>query len=124
MSDTLYCSFCGKSQHDVAKLIVGPSHQSICNECVHLCASIVIAEAESGQKLGAFWLSRTEPLDSRAIIKEIVRELRDEARDSGSDRDGGDALAAPCEASQSGGAAASPTPPRNEHNTNAMEDVR
>ena len=33
--ETLHCSFCGKSQHDVNKLIVGPSC-SICNECIGL----------------------------------------------------------------------------------------
>lgn len=38
--ETLYCSFCGKSQHDVKKLIAGPS-SFICNECVALCEDIV-----------------------------------------------------------------------------------
>jgi hypothetical protein len=33
---TLYCSFCGKSQHEVAKLVAGPS-LFICNECTDLC---------------------------------------------------------------------------------------
>lgn len=37
---TLYCSFCGKSQHEVQKLIAGPSVY-ICNECVELCQGIV-----------------------------------------------------------------------------------
>jgi hypothetical protein len=37
---TLYCSFCGKSQHDVSKLIAGPSVY-ICDECVKLCTDIV-----------------------------------------------------------------------------------
>lgn len=37
---TLYCSFCGKSQHDVKKLIAGPS-TFICDECVNLCIEIV-----------------------------------------------------------------------------------
>lgn len=37
---TLYCSFCGKSQYDVKKLIAGPSI-FICDECVELCADIV-----------------------------------------------------------------------------------
>src|SRR5262249_54099790 len=39
-SKTLYCSFCGKSQHDVAKLIAGPA-VFICDECVGLCTDIV-----------------------------------------------------------------------------------
>ncbi|MEJ1967246.1 MAG: ClpX C4-type zinc finger protein [Rhizomicrobium sp.] len=37
---TLYCSFCGKSQHDVKKLVAGPA-VFICNECIGLCAKIV-----------------------------------------------------------------------------------
>ena len=36
---TLYCSFCGKSQHEVRKLIAGPSVY-ICDECVDLCNDI------------------------------------------------------------------------------------
>lgn len=40
---TLYCSFCGKSQHEVRKLIAGPTVY-ICNECVELCADIVHEE--------------------------------------------------------------------------------
>lgn len=37
---TLYCSFCGKSQHDVKKLIAGPSI-FICDECIELCSDII-----------------------------------------------------------------------------------
>ena len=36
----LYCSFCGKSQHEVRKLIAGPS-VFICDECVDLCLDII-----------------------------------------------------------------------------------
>lgn len=38
--NTLYCSFCGKSQHEVRKLIAGPTVY-ICNECVELCMDII-----------------------------------------------------------------------------------
>jgi hypothetical protein len=38
--DVLHCSFCGKSQHDVRKLIAGPAVY-ICDECVELCTDIV-----------------------------------------------------------------------------------
>ena len=41
----LYCSFCGKSQHEVKKLIAGPS-VFICDECIELCADIVQDEVE------------------------------------------------------------------------------
>jgi hypothetical protein len=37
---TFFCSFCGKNQRDVLKLIAGPGRVFICNECVDLCASI------------------------------------------------------------------------------------
>ncbi|MBN0809815.1 ATP-dependent Clp protease ATP-binding subunit ClpX, partial [Pseudomonas aeruginosa] len=39
----LYCSFCGKSQHEVRKLIAGPSVY-ICDECVDLCNDIIREE--------------------------------------------------------------------------------
>jgi hypothetical protein len=38
---TLYCSFCGKSQHEVRKLIAGPPPSFICDECVELCIDII-----------------------------------------------------------------------------------
>jgi hypothetical protein len=38
---TLYCSFCGKSQHEVGKLVAGPDDVFICDECVDLCTDIV-----------------------------------------------------------------------------------
>ncbi|MCH8081309.1 MAG: ATP-dependent Clp protease ATP-binding subunit ClpX [Proteobacteria bacterium] len=46
-SSTLYCSFCGKSQHEVNKLIAGPT-VFICNECVDLCTDIIKEESKSG----------------------------------------------------------------------------
>ena len=42
-SKLLYCSFCGKSQHEVRKLIAGPSVY-ICDECVDLCNDIIREE--------------------------------------------------------------------------------
>ena len=41
----LYCSFCGKSQHEVRKLIAGPS-VFICDECVDLCNEIIGEESD------------------------------------------------------------------------------
>lgn len=43
IKSTLFCSFCGKSQHEVRKLIAGPSVY-ICNECIDLCQDIVREE--------------------------------------------------------------------------------
>ena len=45
-SDKLHCSFCGKSQDEVKKLIAGPSVY-ICNECVDLCNDIIEEEIKS-----------------------------------------------------------------------------
>ena len=48
--NTLYCSFCGKSQHEVRKLIAGPT-VFICDECVELCMDIIREENKtSGMK--------------------------------------------------------------------------
>jgi ATP-dependent Clp protease ATP-binding subunit ClpX len=44
--NTLYCSFCGKSQHEVRKLIAGPT-VFICDECVELCTDIIREENKS-----------------------------------------------------------------------------
>ena len=44
----LYCSFCGKSQHEVRKLIAGPS-VFICDECVDLCNDIIREEVQESQ---------------------------------------------------------------------------
>ena len=44
--NTLYCSFCGKSQHEVRKLIAGPT-VFICDECVELCMDIIREETKS-----------------------------------------------------------------------------
>lgn len=43
--NTLYCSFCGKSQHEVKKLIAGPAVY-VCDECVELCNDIIRDEVE------------------------------------------------------------------------------
>ncbi|MDY0069946.1 MAG: ATP-dependent Clp protease ATP-binding subunit ClpX [Porticoccaceae bacterium] len=48
----LYCSFCGKSQHEVRKLIAGPS-VFICDECVDLCNDIISEEIQESATSGA-----------------------------------------------------------------------
>jgi len=47
--NTLYCSFCGKSQHDVKKLIAGPT-VFICDECIELCNEIIVEELSGVDK--------------------------------------------------------------------------
>ncbi len=65
----LYCSFCGKSQHEVRKLIAGPS-VFICDECVELCNDIIREEMQdqsptSGSKL-------PKPKEIKNILDEYV----------------------------------------------------
>ena len=48
----LYCSFCGKSQHEVKKLIAGPS-VFICDECIDLCNDIIRDEASTVETVGS-----------------------------------------------------------------------
>src|SRR5438477_2997562 len=47
---TLKCSFCGKSQNDVRKLIAGPNVY-ICDECIQLCNDIIAEEVERDEVL-------------------------------------------------------------------------
>lgn len=47
---TLYCSFCGKSQHEVRKLIAGPS-VFVCDECVELCNDIINEELQQEESI-------------------------------------------------------------------------
>jgi ATP-dependent Clp protease ATP-binding subunit ClpX len=65
--NTLYCSFCGKSQHEVRKLIAGPT-VFICDECVELCMDIIREENKSA-------LVKTR--DGVPTPKEICRVLDD-----------------------------------------------
>jgi len=50
--NTLYCSWCGKSQHEVSKLIAGPT-VFICDECVELCMDIIKEEDRQKQRVSA-----------------------------------------------------------------------
>lgn len=43
----LHCSFCNKNQHEVRKLIAGPSSVFICDECIDLCNDIIVEEAKA-----------------------------------------------------------------------------
>jgi ATP-dependent Clp protease ATP-binding subunit ClpX len=67
----LYCSFCGKSQHEVRKLIAGPS-VFICDECVELCDDIIREEiqGEQGGKSGKSDLP--VPQEIRHILDQYV----------------------------------------------------
>jgi len=64
----LYCSFCGKSQHEVRKLIAGPS-VFICDECVDLCNDIISEEIQEDVSSG-----RGDKLPTPEEIKHILDE--------------------------------------------------
>ena len=65
----LYCSFCGKSQHEVRKLIAGPS-VFICDECVELCNDIIREELE--EKAQAARSHLPKPREIMAVLDQYV----------------------------------------------------
>ena len=67
--DALRCSFCGKSQEEVKKLIAGP-HVYICDECVELCQEIMMEEWNEEQKNKA--KSLLKPTEIKAILDEHI----------------------------------------------------
>jgi ATP-dependent Clp protease ATP-binding subunit ClpX len=69
-SKLLYCSFCGKSQHEVRKLIAGPS-VFICDECVDLCNDIIREEVQESNA-GAKADHLPVPHEIKAILDEYV----------------------------------------------------
>ncbi len=66
----LYCSFCGKSQHEVRKLIAGPS-VFVCDECVELCNDIIREEVQE-QSTGGVGSKLPTPHEINAILDEYV----------------------------------------------------
>jgi ATP-dependent Clp protease ATP-binding subunit ClpX len=66
----LYCSFCGKSQHEVRKLIAGPS-VFICDECVDLCNDIIREEVQEAESKGASD-SLPTPKEIKSTLDEYV----------------------------------------------------
>jgi ATP-dependent Clp protease ATP-binding subunit ClpX len=66
MDDNLFCSFCGKNQKEVKKLIAGPAVY-ICDECIQLCSEIIAEESEK----------ESEGIESTLIPKEIKEKLDD-----------------------------------------------
>jgi len=75
----LYCSFCGKSQHEVRKLIAGPS-VFVCDECVDLCNDIIREEiqekeAESGRKKLPSPSEIKDTLDEYVIGQEKAKKV-------------------------------------------------
>src|SRR3982750_2175611 len=67
----LYCSFCGKSQHEVRKLIAGPS-VFICDECIELCNDIIREEGAGSEAARADRNKLPTPHEIRQILDQYV----------------------------------------------------
>ena len=67
----LYCSFCGKSQHEVKKLIAGPS-VFICDECIDLCNDIIRDESAGDSGAGAAKSDLPTPQEICGILDQYV----------------------------------------------------
>jgi ATP-dependent Clp protease ATP-binding subunit ClpX len=67
----LYCSFCGKSQHEVKKLIAGPS-VFICDECIELCNDIIRDEAASPEAVKQAKSDLPTPHEISGILDQYV----------------------------------------------------
>jgi ATP-dependent Clp protease ATP-binding subunit ClpX len=75
-NDNLFCSFCGKNQSEVRKLIAGPAVY-ICDECIHLCSEIIEEETEKDTKDSAHILTPKEikgRLDGYVIEQEAAKK--------------------------------------------------
>ena len=64
------CSFCGKSQESVKKIVAGPGVY-ICDECVDLCTSIIAAEVYEDEEVG-YTLNDLDKIPSPKEIKKIL----------------------------------------------------
>jgi len=70
----LYCSFCGKSQHEVRKLIAGPS-VFVCDECVELCNDIIREEMQEKTASGGEKLPKPQEIND-VLNEYVIGQLR------------------------------------------------
>jgi len=75
-SKLLYCSFCGKSQHEVCKLIAGPQ-VFICEACVDLCIGII--KEEAGSQIDELSMPNLKWVIREAHEKEKGKEIEKDA---------------------------------------------
>lgn len=76
--DHVRCSFCGKAQHEVRRLVAGPSVY-ICDECVELCRDIIVEE------LGEPGFAEPVPVSIQGVVLEGLRTLAETAERQGRD---------------------------------------
>lgn len=73
--DILKCSFCGKSQHQVVKLIAGPGVY-ICDQCIELCNQIIVDELAEGHFDDEVEAAAKEVKDALARFRAVVQPPR------------------------------------------------
>ena len=84
--DVVRCSFCGKTQDQVRKLVKGPSNTFICDECVEACTEILeesLAQDFMASHYGVpgaqmpdeFGIEESEPMDSREVASQLIRRV-------------------------------------------------
>ncbi len=72
---SFHCSFCGKAQKQVRKMISGPAGIYICDECIELCAELVdedIEKDESFDEIGENDINLLKPMEIKAFLDEYV----------------------------------------------------
>ncbi len=76
MDGIVYCSFCGKSQEQVHRLISGPNGAYICDECIDICAEIIeeedLEERQSGRKTPKDEINLLRPEELKAFLDDYV----------------------------------------------------
>ncbi len=73
MDDRVRCSFCGKTQNQVRKLIAGSNNVFICDECINLCAEILEEELEELEEQDGFaGINLLKPKEIKAFLDEYV----------------------------------------------------
>ena len=84
--EVVRCSFCGKTQDQVRKLVKGPSNTFICDECVEACTEILeesLAQDFMASHYGMpgtqmpdeFGIEESEPMDSREVASQLIRRV-------------------------------------------------
>ena len=71
-SSSLFCSFCGKNQSEVRKLIAGPNNVNICDECIDLCNDIINDQAESEDSAESTNFSLLKPAQIKELLDEYI----------------------------------------------------
>lgn len=72
-SQTLYCSFCFKSQHEVKTLVAGPASIFICDECVEICNQVIAGNLPTSKPPSGSEVPTERLLERLGAIEETVQ---------------------------------------------------